>query len=158
MDIRTETIGDVHLAAIRHVGPYDRIGAAFEKLDRWASGKKIVQGAPRLIAIYHDDPNAVPAEKLRADAGVEVPPGFKGPGFKGGEVKPVKLVGGRYAVTQHRGSYDSLGDAWAAFRRNVAAKDGMAADERPCFEVYINTPRNAAPPDLLTELYLPIKG
>ncbi|MBM3598741.1 MAG: GyrI-like domain-containing protein [Alphaproteobacteria bacterium] len=154
MCIRTEAIGEIHVAAMRHVGPYERIGTAFEKLDRWAHASKLIQSVPRLLAIYHDDPGRIPADKLRADACVEVSSDFRGEG----EVEPATVPAGRYAVTEHRGSYDLLGDAWSEFRHRLSVRGDLPIDDRPCFERYLNTPRNAAPADLVTKLCLPLKS
>ena len=34
---------------------------------------------------------------------------------------------------------------------------GREAADRPCYEIYINTPMDAAPKDLITDIYLPLK-
>ncbi|HJS33702.1 MAG TPA: GyrI-like domain-containing protein, partial [Alphaproteobacteria bacterium] len=66
------------------------------------------------------------------------------------------LHGGMYAVVLHRGPYTTLSDAWRRFLREWAVPHGVSLADRPCFERYLNDPCEAAPDDLLTDIYLPI--
>ena len=36
MEVRIETLDDIEVARIRHVGPYEEIGPCFESLFEWA--------------------------------------------------------------------------------------------------------------------------
>ncbi|MBM3571021.1 MAG: AraC family transcriptional regulator, partial [Alphaproteobacteria bacterium] len=145
MDVRYETIGDIPVAANRHIGPYEEITRAFTRLEHWGSTNNMFGGARWVLAIYHHDPSTVAPDQLRSDACVRVLAGFKGDG----EIRLATLAAGRY---------DTLGAAWTGFIHDWAIKDGIEIDSPPCSERYLNTPRDVAPEDLLTDLYLPVKS
>ena len=80
MDVRIELLDTIHVARIRHVGPYADVGRCFDRLFRWAGSV----GAPtgRVLTLSWDNSEAVVPEKLRWDACVELrtaqepPPGI----------------------------------------------------------------------------------
>ena len=106
MDVRIETLDPIHVARIRHVGPYNEVGSCFERLFRWAAGLGVPTG--RVLTLSYDNPETVAPEKLRSDACVELrtdeePP----PGIVLGPVG-----GGRYAVYRLTGPYDGIDGAY----------------------------------------------
>ena len=56
----------------------------------------------------------------------------------------------------HVGRYDHLGNAWFAAHKAMQAGPYKQL-KQPAYEVYENTPENAAPSDLVTHVYLPVK-
>lgn len=72
------------------------------------------------IAIYCDDPQAVPATELRPHAGMIVAPGTALPEA----LDHLSLPGGRFAVLTHRGPFDGLPAALGLALRPVAAAIG----------------------------------
>jgi AraC family transcriptional regulator len=105
-----------------------------------------------MIAIYHDDPETTPAAELNSDAGITVPEDLPLP--KG--VVEKRIPAGRYAHTTHVGPYTQLGDVWARLMGQWLPKSGQRVGKGASYEVYRNTPENAPPEELRTELYLPI--
>ncbi len=89
------------LATVRHVGPHNQIPTAFERIGQLlgAAGPRLQREGSEMIAIYWDDPDAVPVEELRSDAAVVVPENFSLPG---GLVEQ-RLKAGPYACTIHVG-------------------------------------------------------
>lgn len=146
------------LAAVRHVGPFEGIGAAFGRLGQWVGGHPgAAVGAP--VAVYLDDPATTPADRLRSDAAVPIGDDVVMPGVPGSGVPGVgesRLAGGRYATATHHGPYAGLPGAWGRMMAALAAH-GLSVDPtRPCFEVYENDPAGVAPADLVTVLHQPI--
>lgn len=158
MDIQIETHGEQRVATVRHVGPYNQISAAFGRLGQLAGPLMGALGAsgsgapPKMVGIYYDDPESVPAAELRADAGLVVPEGVALPA---GLVE-VRIPAGRYAKTVHAGSYDKLGDAWGRFMGQWLPQSGERMGAGPSYEVYPNTPMTEKEEDLRTEMYLPL--
>ena len=64
------------------------------------------------------------------------------------------MPNGHYVRTTHVGPYAGLADAWARFMGGWLSKSGHRMGEGMSYEVYLNTPQNAAPSDLRTELYI----
>jgi AraC family transcriptional regulator len=142
------------VAAIAHQGPYNTIGAAFGRLGAIAGPAGLFsQPGAMAVAIYHDDPESVPAAQLRSAAGVIVPQGVDIPA----PLREVLLPAGRWACTLHRGSYQGLGDAWERFLGQWLPHSGHRMAPGDCFEAYLNEPSKVREEELETLLYLPLQ-
>jgi AraC family transcriptional regulator len=154
VDFRTQ--GGFTVAAIEHKGEYMNIGRAFEMLFHWLAVRQLVDPRARSLGIYFDDPSAVPADELRSMACCEL--------FEPDQVKfeapvwRVEVVGGEFAVLTHVGPYAQLCFAYQWLYGEWLPKSGRETGEAPVFEVYLNDPRETAPADLVTEIWLPLKG
>lgn len=151
MDVRTETIAAIPVARVRHVGPYAAVGPSFERLFGRAHAAGAAAG--RVLTPSHDDPEAVPPEELRSDAGIEL----LGEAAPDGIV-PEAVGAGRYAVYTDRGRYGGIA---ATYRRLLAEGlpgSGEAVDDRPWMEVCRNSPPDTPEADLVTDLHLPLRA
>ena len=142
----------VRVAALRHVGPYSQISQTFSRLDHIARSANLFHDEAALVALYHDDPDSVPQDQLRSDAGIVVSAGAKIPPTLCEQTLPA----GRYAKTVHRGPYEQLGDAWARFLGEWLPSSGQRLASTPSFELYRNTPLDTPKEQLITELYAPL--
>src|SRR5262245_34306959 len=144
---------EMRVAGVRHVGPYNQIVDAFATLDRIVRPSGLLNANTQLIAIYHDDPESTPKDRLRSDAAITVPPDAKLPS----ELKEQRVPAGRYACAVHTGPYEQLGDAWARFMGEWLPASGQRLADGVSYEVYLNTPMTE--PDktkLRTELCVPL--
>jgi len=152
MNVEIKHLPGVRVAALRHVGPYDRISEAFARLGDLAGRAGLFNGKPTMLALYHDDPEHTPQAELRSDAAVVVgeavalPPGLT----------EQRIPAGKYAVTTHHGPYEQLGDAWARFKNQMFAQSNHRWGAGVAHEVYLNNPMEVAKEQLITELYLPL--
>ena len=150
MDVTIETMSPLRVGAVRHVGPYAQIGAAFDRLGAIVRAAGLHPAG--LIGVYHDDPRATPPDALRSDAAVVVGEQDALPaGLAEG-----RLPGGRYAKVVHVGPYERLNDVWARFVGEWFPASGHARGRGPSYERYLNTPETAPPHELRTELYVPL--
>ena len=151
MEVRIETIENMDVARIRHVGPYDEVGPSFERLLEWAA--TIGARAGRVLSLSYDDPEDVVPQSLRSDACVELhtdaspPPG----------ISLDRLEGCRYAVYTHRGPYYGIAEAHRRLYGLWLPQSGEEMDDRPCMEIYRNSPLHTSPAQLLTDLCLPLR-
>ena len=152
MEVRIETFGDIEVARVRHTGPYNEVGACFERLFEWAATTGARPG--RVLTLSYDDPDTVESQSLRSDACIEIhtaaspPPG----------ISIDKIEAGRYAVYTHRGSYDGISEGYKRLLGMWLPQSGEELDDRPCMEIYRNTPLDTAPAQLLTDLCLPLRS
>lgn len=153
MNVRTEKVEPMHVAFVRHVGPYNEVGATWQKLMSWAGQNGLLGPSMKAIGIPHDDPEITPAEKLRYDACLVARAGIEPQSDVGTQVIP----GGEYAVATHRGPYYRLGDVYAYVMGQWAPAHNHEPVQAPCFEVYWNNPQQTSPEDLLTDIYVPLK-
>lgn len=142
----------VRVVTVSHRGAYNRISEAFSKLGEVAGRAGLFGPGAEMLAIYYDDPETTPEAELRSDAALSVQPSAAIPNGLGSTTIPA----GRYAKALHRGPYDRLGDAWARLMGEWLPKSGYRVEEGVSFERYLNSPMNAKPEDLLTELYIPL--
>lgn len=140
------------LAAIAHTGPYTGISRAFATLGDLMASRNLQGQAQGMVAVYYDDPAVVPVAELRAHAAVIV----DGQTPMAPPLQEVRLGGGRMAVLHFRGDYAGLHAAYAYLYGEWLPKSGEAASGAPPYEIYLNTPMDAAPEDLLTEVCLPL--
>ena len=152
MHVEIRTMPELRTAALRHVGPYDRISEAFERLDHLAGEAGLLHVKPTLLAIYYDDPATTALAELRSDAALVL---SKDAPLPAG-MHEARLPGGRHAVTTHVGPYQKLGDVWARFKSEWLPGSGERLGAGNSFEIYVNTPGEVPPEQLRTELYLPL--
>ena len=152
MQVRIETFDSIQVGRVRQVGPYNEVGPCFDRLFAWAASIGARPG--RSLLLSHDDPDAVPPERLRSDACLELETDVSPPSG----ISMDSVGAGRYAVYTHRGSYDGIA---AAFQRLfgtwLPGSGEEVDDERPCMEVFRNAPVDTAPRDLLTDLCVPLR-
>ncbi len=151
MDVRIETIDEIEMARIRHVGPYNEAGRCFERLFEWADS---VGGRPgRVFSLSYDDPDTVAPESLRSDACLELRTDVAPPP----DITVDTLAVGRYAIHTHRGPYDGIAEAYRRLFLVWLPQSGEEIDDRPCMEIFLNSPLDTPPAELVTELCLPLR-
>lgn len=153
MQISTESFPTLTVLAIRHIGPYHTISVAFSALGEIAQRANLFAlPGVMMIATYHDDPEATPAEELRSDAGSVVPAGTPVPDG----LVAFEIPAGRFAKTTHAGPYTTIGETWARFMGAAIPSTRHEIRDGVSFEIYRNTPLTTAPAELRTDLYVPI--
>ena len=154
MDVRIEHVKPMRVAFLRHIGPYDQCGSAWEKLMTWAAPRGMLGGGRLFLGICHDDPEVTPRDKVRYDACVTVEEDFK----TEGDIGVQEVAGGEYVVTTHLGPYNKLGDTYARLFGQWLPQHGLEPALKPCFEVYLNDPESTEPEELITDIYVPLAG
>ena len=146
----------VHLAGIAHRGPYMRVGKAFEEAFTRMAAQGLAHPDTRWMAVYYDDPFAVPESQLQSRAGLGLPHGYTAP--LAPPLEPFTLGGGLCAVLRHQGPYSTMRAAYQWLFGQWLVQSGHEAADLPVFEDYLNNPRDTPPADLLTDIYLPLKA
>jgi len=141
------------LAAIEYRGDYQEIGRAFEQAYAWCAARGLLGPESRSIGIYYDDARSVPREALRADAGIVVADDAE----VQGEARPVDVPAMLCASVLHKGPYAELERPYEFLYRTWLPKSGREPADHPCFEEYLNDPRELPPSEWLTRIYLPLK-
>jgi AraC family transcriptional regulator len=137
---------------LRHVGPYDQVGETWERLCDWAGQQGLVGAQTEFFGASYDDPEVTPADKLRYEACITVPPSTRGEGEFGVRTQPA----GDFAVALHEGPYSGLNQTYAGIFGGWFASCGREPGPAPCLEFYLNEPETTDPEDLLTEVHVPI--
>ena len=145
--MRVEERSELRLAVADHQGSYMDIGWAFARVvDR--------MGAPgSKVAIYDDDPDAVPEAALRSTAGVVVDPEAEVPEDLGSRVVPA----GRYAVMRYTGPYSAMHAAYLWLYGQWLPASGQEPRNHPVVEEYLTDPATTPPTRAVTDILLPLR-
>ena len=145
--VRVEERPECRLAVAEHRGSYMGIGRAFARVvDRMGLRKP-------MVAIYEDDPDAVPEAALRAVAGAVV-------GLQ--DVAPADLFirtvpAGRFAVMRYTGPYASMHAAYLWLYGQWLPASGWEPRDHPVIEEYLTDPATTPPAQAATDILLPLR-
>lgn len=154
MEAKTTTLEKMHVAFVRHVGPYAEVGAAWQQLCAWAGPKGLLGPQTKMLGMCHDDPEVTAPEKIRYDACVVVGDDVRPDGNIGVQT----IEGGRYATTTHRGSYSKLAETYGLLVGQwMPAHDLEPVAGQPSLEFYLNDPQQTPEDDLRTDVYMRLK-
>lgn len=151
-DVEITTHPARRLAVIGHTGPYMEIGRAFETLAALCATRSLSPEVKRSIGLFYDDPDTTPAAELRSHAAVEV-----GPDTKISEpMEELRLEAGKIAQLRLKGPYSGLAPAYEYLYGTWLPQSGEEPRDTPCHEIYLNSPQDTAPEDLMTEICVPL--
>jgi AraC family transcriptional regulator len=142
----------VPLLSVEHRGPYMEIGRSFQTLFGLAGAQSLLPPNIRMIAVFYDDPTAVPEDKLHSLAGVVTTAGTRAKA----PLQCAEVPGGEYAILRHKGPYADMRAAYLWLFGTWLPQSGREAADAPVIEEYLNSPHDTAPPELLTDLFLPL--
>jgi len=140
------------LVGLPHRGAYYEIGKCFEAFGALCEVRSLWPQMGPVAAIYYDNPDDVPEAELRSFAGGV----FCDEGVPEG-MEEQQLSGGKTAVLTYKGPYSGISAAYHSLFGNWLPQSGEEPAEAPCYEIYLNNPREVAPEELLTEICLPLK-
>ncbi len=153
MKVEIVEMEDMDVVFVRHIGPYNMCGAAWETLCQWAGPEGLLQPGAKMLGLSFDDPQVTPPEKLRYDACIEILQSIE----VEAPVDTKNVKGGRYAMSTHFGPYDTLSETYAQLCGQWVPQNGHEIADRGCIEIYQNNPEDTEPEDLITDIYIPLK-
>ncbi|EMF0716024.1 DNA gyrase inhibitor SbmC [Citrobacter freundii] len=154
MEYEIKQVDKRRIAGFHMVGPWEEtVKQGFEQLVMWVDGKQIVP--LEWIAVYYDNPDVVPADKLRCDTVVSVPENFVIPENSEGVIL-TELAGGEYAVAVARVENHDFATPWYAFFNRLLQDATYQISTKPCFEVYMNNGMEDGYWDI--EMYVPVQS
>lgn len=150
-DFELKHMDEVHMVYCRHYGAYTQMQRAFEKLMQWAYPRGLVT-APnfRLAAIYHDNPQVTPVDRLISDACLIV----ERPVKTDGEIGTFTMPAGQYAVGRFEISWEEFQAAWSCMFQLI--------EEHGCqccglaYEVYLNNSEEHPQKKWLIDICIPV--
>ena len=150
MEVKLKKTEQMQVAIISHVGPYGEAGKHYQTIAKWLNNKDLQIAGPPL-GWFYDNPEEVPAHKLRSEVGFP----FKGTVIPEANIKIKKVPAQTVLYVMHRGPYSQVGPAYTALFEH-ARKQGYTPLGCP-MEIYLNDPAKVPESELLTEIQLPIK-
>jgi AraC family transcriptional regulator len=153
MEVKIQDIEPMRVAFVRHVGPYNQVSVAWEKLCTHLGKEGYLGPGCQFVGICYDDPEVTPPEKIRYDACIKVDEKF----VPADEIAVQTIGGGEYAVTTHFGPYEKLGETYSKLFGEWLMKSDREVSSEPGMEFYLNDPDSTEPDDLLTDICIPLK-
>lgn len=151
--LRIVRLRTMHLAFIRHVGPYASVDPTlWAQLKDWAKRRGLAHQL--LIGIGHDSPSSTPPHRLRFDAAIDVP----GPFATEGRIGYQRLEGGTHASTTHVGPYATLPETYEAVFGELLRLKQYKVIGLPAIEIYQATAINPDYELNHTALYFPVRA
>ena len=148
----------LHVAYVRHTGPYKNDNALFKKLfDRlctWAGPRDLLkQPDVQMLAVYHDDPNITEEGKLRVSVCITAPQDTA----VDGEIGAMTIPGGKFAVARFVINGDEYEAAWNQVMGEWLPQSGYQPDDRLCYEIYPEDPEDHPEHKHTVDICVPVK-
>jgi AraC family transcriptional regulator len=159
INVEVKDMPELTVAYIRHIGPYKGNSALFEnlfgKLMKWAGPRGLLRfPETQVMAIYHDDPNITEEDKLRVSVCISVPKDTP----VEGEIGKMTVPGGKFAIARFEltGSKD-YEKAWDMVLGGWLPESGYQPDDRLCYELYHNDPKEHPEGKHIVDICMPVK-
>lgn len=153
--VEVKELPSITVAYVRHIGPYKNNEALFEKLFNkimtWAGPRGFLTDPNfKSYIVYHDDPSITPEEKYRISVAIPVPEDAK----VDGEIGKMDIEAGKYVVARFELEVGEYEEAWRWVFSEWLPKSGYQCDNKPCFEIYPEAPKNNK---FIVDICVPIK-
>ncbi|MFC2087984.1 GyrI-like domain-containing protein [Calditrichota bacterium] len=159
INIEVKNIPDLHVAYIRHTGPYKGNSELFEnlftKLMKWAGPRNLLNfPETQVLAVYHDNPDITDESKLRLSTCISVPENTD----VDGEIGKMTLAGGNYVFARFElAGSDEYEYAWNTVMGNWFPESGYQPDDKPFFELCHNDPKEHPKNIHIVDICVPVK-
>lgn len=153
--VEVKELPKMTVAYIRHIGPYKGDDKLFEsiwnKLFSWAGPRGLIGGKDfKSLVIYHDDPNVTIEDKLRMSVCITVPADTK----VEGEVGKMEIEAARYVIARFEVTASDFQAAWDWVYGQWFPSSGYQPDDKPCFEMYPEEPKDGK---FIVDICVPVK-
>ncbi|HCT93579.1 MAG: hypothetical protein A2X19_01835 [Bacteroidetes bacterium GWE2_39_28] len=153
--VEVKELPKMTVAYIRHIGPYKGDNKLFERiwnrLFTWAGPRGLIGGKDfKSLVIYHDDPNVTIEDKLRMSVCITVPAETK----VEGEVGKMEIDAARYVVARFELTPQDFQEAWGWVYGEWLPSSGYQPDDKPCFEIYPEEPKDGK---FIVDICIPVK-
>ena len=142
MEVEIKDLSQMNVAYIHNIGNYvnnaDLFKKLFERLCGWAGPKNLINSDTIFLAVYYDDPKKTEPEKLKMDLCMTVSEGTEAEG----DIQTQVLPEGKFAISRCEFKESSeYGKAWDELYNKWILENEFQPDERPCYEIYRNDPK-----------------
>lgn len=159
INVEVKDMSELTVVYIRHIGPYKGDGTLFEnlfgKLMKWAGPRGLLRfPETQILSVYHDDPNITEEDRLRLSVCISVPKDT----LVEGEIGKMTVPGGKFAVARFelKGSKDYK-KAWDMVMGGWLPESGYQPDDRLCYELYHNDPKEHPEGKQIVDICMPVK-
>lgn len=127
-------LNEIPVAYVPHIGPFDNVGTAFEKLLKWAYPAGLMNGKNQVIAIYHDSPKVTSPDKLKMSACISI----ENTSINTKEINTRTIPAGRYVAATFELGLDEFKKTYEAIFVWIFEKGFKVSDRLDPFDIYHN--------------------
>jgi AraC family transcriptional regulator len=155
MDVKIVDLAEIKVAALEHRGPLELVNDTARKFIEWRKESRLSpKDSSRTFGIAYDNPDTTEPQAFRFDICGEVSADVP--------ANPQRVVTkaiprGRCAVVRHLGSHDRIGECAYYLYRDWLPGSGEELRDFPLFFHYLNLITETPEPELVTDIYLPLK-
>lgn len=152
-NVEVKEMPALNLIYCRHIGQYDQIGKAYEKLFNWAGPRGLLNfPKTKTATVYHDDPKTTDLDKVRQSACITVENDVK----PEGEFGKLKVEAGKFAVGHFEIDVTEFEQAWNTMCLWVS-ENGYQPDDRNSYELYHADPEHHPGNKFVLDICIPVK-
>lgn len=150
--IEIKQMPELNLIYCRHMGAFNKIGQAYEKLFKWAVPRGLVTSSTKTVTVYHDDPAITGVEKVRQDASIIVEKDVK----VEGEIGKSTVSAGKYAIGHFEIKETEFELAWNTMC-SWLTESGYQPGEGSTYELYHNDYNEHPEHKFIVDICIPVK-
>lgn len=150
--IEIKQMPELNLIYCRHMGAFNKIGQAYEKLFKWAVPRGLVTSSTKTVTVYHDDPAVTGVEKVRQDASIIVEKDVK----VEGEIGKSTVSAGKYAIGYFEIKETEFELAWNTMC-SWLTESGYQPGEGSTYELYHNDYNEHPEHKFIVDICIPVK-
>lgn len=150
--IEIKQMPELHLIYCRHMGAFNKIGLAYDKLFKWATPKNLITPTTKTVTVYQDDPSVTDIEKVRQDACITVENDVK----VEGEIGKSTVPGGKYAVGHFEINENEFEKSWNTMCLWLT-ESGYQPSGSCSYELYHNNHDEHPEKKFILDICIPIK-
>ncbi|MFA8434372.1 MAG: GyrI-like domain-containing protein [Marinifilaceae bacterium] len=143
----------LNLIYIRHIGQFQLIGKAYEKLFNWAGPRGLINPPhTKGVTVYHDDPKITDLEKVQQSACITIEQDVT----VEGEIGKMNLPANKCAVGSFEIGQEEFETAWSTTCGWVTENGYQPIDSAP-YEIYYNDHKQHPEGKFIVDICIPVK-
>lgn len=150
--IEIKQMPELNLIYCRHMGAFNKIGQAYEKLFKWAGPRGLINNSTKTVTVYNDDPSITSIDKVRQDASIIVEGDVK----VEGEIGKLTIPTGKYAVGHFEIRETEFEQAWNTMCLWLS-ESGFQPEDSPTYEYYHNDYDANPEHKFIVDICIPVK-
>ncbi|SNR17008.1 AraC family transcriptional regulator [Tenacibaculum jejuense] len=150
--IDTVFINDIDVAYVPHIGPFENLGTAFQKLLQWAYPRNLMNGKHQIMSIYHDSPKITEPDKLKVSACISL----NGINIDTTDINTRTISSGKYIEANFELGMDELPNMWEGIFVWIFNKGYKINSELDPFDIYHNDFNTHPQKKCNTTIYIPV--
>ncbi|MBT3209992.1 MAG: AraC family transcriptional regulator [Bacteroidetes bacterium] len=152
--VEVKEMPELNVAYCRHIGPFNQIGKAYEKLMRWAGPRGLINFPnTKMLSVFHDDPNITGKDGVQQSACITVPENTK----VDGEIGTMTVAGGKFAIARFEIDETQFQESWDLIMCKWLPESGYQCDDKLPYELYHNDHQQHPEKKFILDICVPVK-